>query len=70
MTLLQLIACIGIIVGSFILLKLSPIEFTDKLFSFLIARPKSIKAEINEATQRKKPSFFEEKSWRYRTSSS
>ena len=58
MTLLQLIACIGIIVGSFILLKLSPIEFTDKLFSFLIARPKSIKAEINEATQRKKPSFF------------
>lgn len=58
MTMLQLIACIGIIAGSFILLKLSPIEFTDNLFCFLTTRPKSIKDEINEATQRKKPSFL------------
>lgn len=58
MTVLQLIACIGIILGSFILLKLSPVEFTDSLFSFLTARPKSIKDEINETTHRKKPSSF------------
>ena len=58
MTLLQLIACIGIIAGGFMLLKLSPMEFADSLFSFLTTKPKSIKDEINEATQRKKPSFF------------
>ena len=58
MTMLQLIACIGIIVGGFILLRLSPVEFTDSLFSFLATRPKSIKDEINEATQRKHPSLF------------
>lgn len=58
MTMLQLIACIGIIVGAFILLGLSPVEFTDNLFGFLTRRPKSIKNEISEATHRKKPSFF------------
>ncbi len=58
MTLFQLIACIGIVVGSFILIKLSPLEFTDSLFSFMTTRPKSIKDEINEAMQRKKPSFL------------
>lgn len=58
MTALQLIACIGLIAGAFILLELSPIEFTDSLFSFLTRRPKSIKDEINETTQRKKPSFL------------
>jgi hypothetical protein len=54
----QLIACIGLILGAFILLGISPIAFTDELFAFLIKRPKSIKDEINEATKRKKPSFL------------
>jgi len=43
MTFIQLIACIGMIAGAFILLGISPIAFTDGLFSFLIKRPKSIK---------------------------
>ena len=58
MTAVQLIACIGLIAGAFILLGLSPIAFTDGLFGFLIKRPKSIKDEINEAAKRKKPSFL------------
>ena len=58
MTFMQLIACIGLIAGAFILLGISPIAFTDGLFSFLTRHPKSIKDEINEATKRKKPSFL------------
>ncbi len=58
MTILQLAACIGIIMGSFMLLELSPMKFADSLFSFLTAKPKTIKDEINEATHRKKPSLF------------
>jgi len=58
MTTLQLFACIGMIVGCFILLRLKPIEFTDAIMGRLTNRPKSLKDEINEATQRKKPSFL------------
>ncbi|OLN30083.1 type II secretion system F family protein [Desulfosporosinus metallidurans] len=58
MTAVQLIACIGLIAGAFALFGISPIAFTDSLFSFLSKRPKSIKDEINEATKRKKPSFL------------
>lgn len=58
MTAVQLIACIGLIAGAFIILGISPIAFTDGLFSFLIKRSKSIKDEINEATKRMKPSFL------------
>ena len=32
---IQLIACIGLIAGAFLLLGLSPMEFTDGLFEFL-----------------------------------
>ena len=58
MTAVQLIACIGMIAGAFVLLGLSPIEFTDGLFSFLTKRPKSIRDEIDEASKRKRPSFL------------
>lgn len=58
MTALQLMACIGLIAGAFMLLGLSPTEFTDGLFGFLTGRPKSIRDEINEATKRRKPSFL------------
>lgn len=58
MNTLQLIACIGIIVGAFILLNLNVFDFTDSIFKRLTTRPKSIKDEINEHTQRKKPSYF------------
>lgn len=55
---LLLIACIGLVFGGFTLLNLSPIELTDSIFKSLTNRPKSIKDEINEYTQRKKPSYL------------
>lgn len=53
-----LIACAGLVIGAFLLLGLSPLEFTNGLFSFLTRKNKSIKAEINEIARRKKPSFL------------
>lgn len=41
-----------------ILLRLSPMEFTDGVFRRLTSRPKSLKDEINELTHRKKKSFL------------
>lgn len=58
MTAIQLIACVGLIAGTFLLLGFSPLEFTDGLFGFLARRSKNIRAEINEAARRKKASFF------------
>lgn len=58
MTAVLLLACAGMIVGAFLLLGLSPMEFTDSLFGFLTRKNKSIKAEINEATHRRKASFL------------
>lgn len=58
MNILQLIACIGMIVGAFIMLNLSITDFTDGIFRRLTTRPKSIKDTINEQTRRKKPSYF------------
>lgn len=54
----QLIAGIGFITGAFILLKLSLIEFTNGLFSFITRDSKSIRDEINESARRKKSSFL------------
>lgn len=59
MTAILLIACAGLITGAFLLLRLSPLEFTDGMFGFLTRSSKSIKAEIKEATHRKKTSFFQ-----------
>jgi Flp pilus assembly protein TadB len=59
MTAILLIACAGLITGAFLVLKLSPLEFTDGLFGFLTRSSKSIKAEIKEATHRKKTSYFQ-----------
>lgn len=58
MTTIQLVACIGMIAGLFILLNLSPMEFTDRVFAELIDKPKSLRDEINEATRRKKKSYL------------
>jgi len=58
LTALLLIACAGLITGCFMMLRLKPIEFTDAVFKKLMNRPKSIRDEIAEATQRKKPSFL------------
>ncbi len=58
MSTLQLIACIEMIAGFFILLNLSPMEFTGSVFAKLTDKPKSLRDEINEATRRKKKSYL------------
>ena len=58
MNVILLIACIGMITGFFILLSLSPMEFTDSVFKKILNKPRSIKEEINEITKRKKVSYF------------
>ena len=58
MTLMQLLACAGMITGAFLILGLKPMEFTDGLFGFLMQQPRTLKEEINEATSRKKPGVF------------
>lgn len=58
MNTLLLIACIGMITGSFILVSLSPKAFANQLLASLSKRPGSIKNEIKVATQRKKVSYF------------
>ncbi len=58
MTTIQLVACIGMIAGFFILLNLSPMEFTDRVFARFIDKPKSLRDEINETTRRKKKSYL------------
>lgn len=58
MNVILLIACVGMITGFFILLSLSPMEFTDSVFKNILNKPRSIKEEINEITKRKKVSYF------------
>ena len=56
MTMIQLIACIGMIAGLFMVLHVSPRELSDSLFARLTAAPGSIRADINETTS---SSFFQ-----------
>lgn len=58
MNVILLIACVGMITGFFIILSLSPMEFTDSVFKNILNKPRSIKEEINEITKRKKVSYF------------
>ena len=58
MNFVLLIACIGMITGSFILLGLSPMTFADAVFVRLVDKPKSLRDEINETTHRKKRSYL------------
>lgn len=58
MTGILLTACIGLIAGAFLILGLSPLEFTDSLFGFLTRKDQSIRAQINESTNRKKVRFL------------
>ena len=55
MTLLKLIAFLGIIAGSFILLSLSPFEFFEAIANKFKGKKKSIKTKVKEATNKKKP---------------
>ena len=58
MTTLLLVACIGMIAGAFLILRISPMDFTQGVFQRLTSAPKSIRSEINETTRRKKKSFL------------
>ena len=58
MNLIQLIACAGLITGCFVLLRISPMDFTEGVFRRITSKPKSIRAEVNESTRRKKKSFL------------
>ena len=58
MTMIQLIACAGMITGFFFLLHLRPVEFTDELFAFLLRKPDTLKEEINQVTKQRKPGVF------------
>ena len=58
MTMIQLIACIGMIAGLFMVLHVSPRELSDSLFARLTAAPGSIRADINETTKRKRAGFL------------
>lgn len=58
MNTIQLVACIGMITGFFVLLGLSPMSFTEGVFQRLTSKPRSIRAEVNETTQRKKLFFL------------
>ena len=60
MTTIQLLACIGMITGFFLLIGLKPMEFTDGLFSFLTKEKKSIKDEIKAAQRCQKPGFLKQ----------
>ena len=48
MNLIQLIACIGLITGCFVLLHISPMDFTEGVFRRITSKPKSIRSEVNE----------------------
>ena len=58
MTMIQLIACAGMIAGLFMVLNISPRELSDSIFSRLTTAPGSIRADINETTKRKRAGFF------------
>ena len=58
MTTILLMACIGMIAGSFLLLGLTPMEFTTAIFGRLTDQPKALRDEVNETTRRKKKSYL------------
>lgn len=58
MTAILIVACVGLIAGFFMLFGISPMEFTEGIFSRILAKPNSIKSQINEATRRKKPNLL------------
>ncbi len=55
---LQVIACIGIITGTFLLFRIRLDDFTGNIFKRLLNGPKGIREEILEETRRKKKSYL------------
>ena len=55
---LQVITCIGIITGAFLLFQIRLNDFTGNIFHRLLDAPKGIREEILEETKRRKKSYF------------
>ena len=55
---LQVMACLGIIIGSFLVFRIGLHDFTGNIFNRLLNGPKGIREEILEETKQKKKSFF------------
>ena len=55
---LQVIACIGIITGAFLLFHIQLNDFTGNIFHRLLDAPKGIREEILEETKCRKKSYF------------
>lgn len=58
MTFVLLVACVGMITGAFLIFGITPMDFTQGVFKKLTSGPKSLRDDIDEATQRKKPKFI------------
>ena len=58
MTAIQLLACAGMIAGTFLILGLRPVEFADSLFAFFLQPKKSIREDIKESSGRRKTGIF------------
>lgn len=55
---LQVMACMGIITGLFLLFRINLNDFTGNIFNRLLNGPKGIREEILEETKRKKKSYL------------
>lgn len=55
---LQVMACLGIIIGSFLVFRIGLHDFTGNIFNRLLNGPKGIREEILEETKQKKKSLF------------
>lgn len=58
MTTVQLMACIGMIAGFFMLFDITPMAFTGGVFQKLTDNPKTLKEEVSEFTKRKKQGYL------------
>ena len=58
MQIILLLACIGMITGFFVMLSISPMDFTQNIFKQLSSRPQSLKDSLNHHTKRKKESYL------------
>lgn len=59
MKMVNILACAGMVTGFFLILRLTPMEFTDGVFRHFLKSPDSIKAEIQKTQKRKKPSILQ-----------
>lgn len=53
MKMVNILACAGMVTGFFLILRLTPMEFTDGVFRHFLKSPDSIKAEIQKHRKEK-----------------